>query len=155
MWIWRKKMRENRQILREKRDRENWLTKIGKMRASRQMSREKKTRTSKLMRYKEYVALVEFDASANIFHGEVKNLHDVITFEGESVAELRQAFEDSVEDYLEFCKSIGKEPEKAYSGRLLVRVDPSLHREISLQAAKEDLSINQWVEETLAEAVEE
>jgi predicted HicB family RNase H-like nuclease len=117
--------------------------------------RSKQANEGRLMRYKEYVASVEFDADANIFHGEVKNLHDVITFEGESVAELRQAFQDSVEDYLEFCASTGAKPEKTFSGHFSLRVDPELHRCISLQAEKEDVSLNQWIAEKLEEAVEE
>ncbi len=56
-----------------------------------------------LIEYKGYVGRIEFDNDAGIFHGSVINLRDVITFQGESVVELRQALEDSVEDYLEFC----------------------------------------------------
>ncbi|MBW2595777.1 MAG: type II toxin-antitoxin system HicB family antitoxin, partial [Deltaproteobacteria bacterium] len=52
-----------------------------------------------MMEYKRYFAKVEFDDEANIFHGEIINLRDVITFEGETVKELRKAFHDSVEDY--------------------------------------------------------
>jgi predicted HicB family RNase H-like nuclease len=55
---------------------------------------------------------VEFDDEANIFHGEVINLRDVITFQGESVQEIRQAFQDSVDDYLAFCAERQEEPEK-------------------------------------------
>lgn len=61
------------------------------------------------MEYKGYFARVEFDDEANIFHGEVINFRDVITFEGQSVDELRKAFIDSVEDYLEFCAQPGFE----------------------------------------------
>lgn len=56
-----------------------------------------------MMTYKGYIAMVEYDDAAGIFHGEVVNLRDVITFQGTSVEELRQAFVDSVDDYLEFC----------------------------------------------------
>ena len=77
-----------------------------------------------MMEYKGYFARVEFDDEANIFHGEVINLRDVISFEGESVDELRKAFIDSVEDYLEFCAERGEDPEKPYSGKFLVRVGP-------------------------------
>jgi predicted HicB family RNase H-like nuclease len=76
------------------------------------------------MTYKGYQAHVELDEQAGLFHGEVINTRDVITFQGSSVEELKQAFEDSVDDYLEFCKSRGEEPEKPFSGRFLVRVTP-------------------------------
>ena len=63
-----------------------------------------------MMEYKGYLAQVEFDDEASLFHGEVINIRDVITFQGQSVDELRQAFEDSVEDYLEFCAERGEQP---------------------------------------------
>lgn len=59
------------------------------------------------MEYKGYVARVEFDESANVFHGQVLNTRDVITFEGRSVDELWDEFKNSVEDYLEFCAETG------------------------------------------------
>jgi predicted HicB family RNase H-like nuclease len=77
-----------------------------------------------VMTYKGYEALVQYDEDAEIFHGEVMNLRDVITFQGSSVKELKKAFADSVEDYLAFCKERGEEPEKPYSGQFIVRVDP-------------------------------
>jgi predicted HicB family RNase H-like nuclease len=64
------------------------------------------------MKYKNYEASVTYDEDARIFHGEVLHLRDVITFQGESVNELEQAFHDSVDDYLEFCKERGEKPEK-------------------------------------------
>ena len=73
---------------------------------------------------------------ADIFHGKVINLRDVITFEGETVHELRTAFKDSVEDYLEYCAERGEDPEKPYSGKFLVRVEPELHKTLVIQARK-------------------
>ena len=101
------------------------------------------------MDYKGYVAKVDFDDEANVFHGEVINLRDVITFEGETVNELRQAFHDSVDDYLEFCAERGEEPERPYSGRFVVRVSPELHKTISIEARKRGKSINALVSEAI------
>ena len=67
-----------------------------------------------VMTYKRYEALVQYDEDAEIFHGEVMNLRDVITFQGSSVAELKQAFAASVEDYLAFFKERGEQAEKPY-----------------------------------------
>jgi predicted HicB family RNase H-like nuclease len=106
-----------------------------------------------MMEYKGYFAKVEFDDEANIFHGEVINLRDVVTIEGETVDELRTAFIDSVEDYLAFCKERGEEPEKPYSGKFLVRVEPELHKAFVIQARKNGKSLNTWVNEALLEAV--
>jgi len=102
-----------------------------------------------MMEYKEYFAKVEFDDEDNIFHGEIINLRDVITFDGETVEELRKAFHHSVEDYLEFCAERGENPEKPYSGKFIVRVDPGLHKIIAIQARKTGKSLNAWVNETL------
>jgi len=101
------------------------------------------------MEYKGYLAHVEFDDDANIFHGEVINIRDVITFQGKSVNELRQAFEDSVEDYLAFCAERGEEPEKPFSGRFTVRLSPEQHRKILLAAEKAGKGVDTWVAEVL------
>jgi predicted HicB family RNase H-like nuclease len=106
-----------------------------------------------MMEYRGYIAAVEFDDDAGIFHGEVINLRDVITFEGESVQELRQAFQDSVDDYLAFCSQRGEEPEKPFSGTFTVRVPPQLHRDISRQARLARQSLNSWVSQTLHDRV--
>jgi predicted HicB family RNase H-like nuclease len=82
--------------------------------------------------YKGYIGKVEFDDEASLFHGEVINLRDVITFAGETVQELRQAFQGSVEDYLAFCAERGEEPEKPFSGTFTVRIAPELHRAIAV-----------------------
>ena len=106
-----------------------------------------------MMEYKGYYAKVEFDVEANVFHGEVLNLRDVITFEGETVNELRRAFKDSVDDYLAFCADRGEEPEKPYSGKFLVRVEPELHKRLSIQARKNGKSLNAWVHDALNKVV--
>jgi predicted HicB family RNase H-like nuclease len=105
-----------------------------------------------MMQYKGYIASVEFDDAADIFHGEIINLRDVITFQGKSVEELRTAFQESVEDYLEFCHARNEEPEKPYSGKFSIRISPELHREISLKAKKAKKSLDVWVSETLETA---
>ncbi|MFH2045728.1 MAG: type II toxin-antitoxin system HicB family antitoxin [Pseudomonadota bacterium] len=106
-----------------------------------------------MMEYKGYFGKVEFDDEANVFHGEVINLRDVITFEGETVDELRAAFVDSVEDYLAFCKERGEEPDKPYSGKFLVRVEPELHKTLVIQARKNGKSLNTWVNDALLKVV--
>ncbi len=106
-----------------------------------------------MMEYKGYFAKIEFDDEANIFHGEVINLRDVITFQGETVNKLRKAFQDSVDDYLEFCEERGENPEKPYSGKFVIRVAPELHKTIAIIARKNGISLNTWVQEALHKAV--
>ena len=101
------------------------------------------------MTYKGYQSRVELDEDAGVFHGEVINTRDVITFQGSSVEELKQAFEDSVDDYLEFCASRGEDPEKPFSGKFLVRVSPEMHRQIMAEARQQGKSLNAYVLEKL------
>jgi predicted HicB family RNase H-like nuclease len=90
---------------------------------------------------------------ADIFHGEIINLRDVITFEGETVEELKQAFIDSVEDYLDFCAERSEDPEKSFSGKFVVRVEPELHKIMTIEARKEGKSLNSWVNDALTKAL--
>lgn len=104
------------------------------------------------MTYKGYQGRFEYDPEADLLHGEVLNLSDVVTFQGRSIDELKQALADSVEDYLEFCREQGRPPERPYSGRFNVRIPPELHQRIALQAASHGKSLNHWVADALAEA---
>jgi predicted HicB family RNase H-like nuclease len=106
-----------------------------------------------MMEYKGYLARVEFDDEANLFHGEVINIRDVVTFQGQSVDELRQAFEDSVEDYLAFCAERGEEPNRPFSGQLTVRLSPEQHRRVILAAEKAGKDVERWIAEVLEQAV--
>ncbi len=106
-----------------------------------------------MMEYKGYIGRVEFDDEAGIFHGEVLNTRDVITFQGESVSELTQAFRDSVDDYIAFCEERGESPDKPFSGQFVTRIPPELHRQVNIAAAASGKSLNAWVTEQLQAAV--
>lgn len=106
-----------------------------------------------VMEYDGYVGAIAYDDDEELFHGEVVNIRDVITFQGRSVKELKKALRDSVNFYREQCTKRGKEPEKPVSGKILLRVDPTLHRELLTAAALENKSLNTLVKETLAEYV--
>ena len=102
-----------------------------------------------MLKYKGYTGYAEFDDEAGIFHGEVLDLRDVITFQGKSVEEIDQAFRESVNDYLEFCEERREEPDKPFSGRLMLRLPPHLHRKAYVSARREGKSLNQWIAEKL------
>ena len=108
-----------------------------------------------MMEYKGFVGTVSFDDEADLFHGEVINIRDVVTFQGKSVREIRKAFRDSVEDYLAFCKERGEEPEKPFSGKFMIRMNPETHRQVFLAAKLSGKSINQWTKDVLSQAVEQ
>jgi predicted HicB family RNase H-like nuclease len=104
------------------------------------------------MKYKGYTGVVEFDEESGVLFGHVIGLRDGITFQGDSVAEVTQAFHDSVDDYLEFCAERGESPEKPYSGQFVLRIDPQLHRVMSHAAEERGASLNSLIEERLKEA---
>ncbi len=101
------------------------------------------------MKYKGYTGVVEFDDDVNIFHGEVIGLKDVITFQGESVEELKKAMAESVDYYLEWCKERDKTPEKPFSGKFIVRTNPELHSKAVIAASRLGISLNKYVEKAI------
>ena len=104
------------------------------------------------MEYQGYLSRVEFDDEANIFHGEVINIRDVVTFQGKSVDELRKAFEDSMDDYLAFCAERREKPDQPFSGRFTVRLSPEQHRKVILAAERARKSVDTWIAEVLNQA---
>ena len=97
------------------------------------------------MKYKGYQGHVNYDEDAKLFHGEVVGLRDVITFQGTSVDELEQAFKDSVDEYLDFCKELKRTPEKPFSGKLMLRLPPEIHERAAFQAKRTGVSLNAWI----------
>jgi len=102
-----------------------------------------------MLKYKNYIGHVMFDEEADIFHGEIINTRDVITFQGETVTELKQAFTASIDDYLAFCEERGESPEKPFSGKFNVRLEPELHREAYVAAKAANMSLNTWVTQAI------
>ena len=102
-----------------------------------------------MMQYKGYSGKVEYDDNAGIFHGEVIGLRDVITFQGKTVDEIKHAFRESVDDYLDFCVQLGQAPEKPFTGKFMLRLTPDLHRKIFVAAKQSGESINGWVVDQL------
>jgi len=102
-----------------------------------------------MLKYKEYSGHVEYDDEAKSFHGEVLDTRDVITFQGKSVDEIEQSFRDSIDDYLEFCQERGENPDKPFSGKLVLRMSPELHYKVFVKAVKAGKSVNKWISDTL------
>ncbi len=105
------------------------------------------------MKYKGYIAHVEIDEMAGMLFGKVLGIKDVITFKGNTVAEVEQEFHNSVDDYLEWCIELGEEPDKPFLGKLPFRTTVERHRQIYLAAKKANMSINSWMDDILAKAL--
>lgn len=106
------------------------------------------------MSYKGYQASITFEAEDNVFVGRLAGINDRILFEGESVQELRKAFENAVDDYVETCIARGKEPQKPYSGKMMLRIDPQLHARAALAAELAGISLTKWVEKAMTHEAE-
>jgi predicted HicB family RNase H-like nuclease len=100
--------------------------------------------------YKGFRAKYFLDDRKGIIRGTVLNIRDTITFYGKTVPQVSKAFRDSVDEYLAFCAEEGVEPEKPFSGRILVRMPPSMHRRLSLEAQQRGISINKLIRGKLA-----
>jgi predicted HicB family RNase H-like nuclease len=105
------------------------------------------------MTYQGYTARIDFDERDNIFVGRVLGLRSILGFHGETVKQLRSEFKVAVEDYLADCKEQGISPEKAVSGKLLLRMPPEIHSKALVRAQASGKSLNQWATEALERAV--
>lgn len=106
-----------------------------------------------MLRYKGYTGHVIYDDEAKILHGEVSTLKDVITFQGKTVDEIEQAFIDSIEDYLEWCKELNVEPEKPFSGNIHLRLTPDLHAKLVSEAKYAGISLNNFIDKAIRKSI--
>ncbi len=104
------------------------------------------------MNYKNYAARIEYDAVDKIFVGHIVGIRDIVGFHGSSVDELETAFHEAVDHYLDVCEKIGQKPQKAYSGKLTLRMSPEVHSAVAMAAEIKQQSINQWATTALNQA---
>ena len=104
------------------------------------------------MTYKGYVANIEYSDEDECFIGHIAGFKDRVGFHGESVIKLKKAFQEAIEDYLEVCAAARKEPQRPYSGKLMLRIHPKLHGTIATAAKVSGQSINTWISRALAQA---
>jgi predicted HicB family RNase H-like nuclease len=106
-----------------------------------------------MMEHKGYVSgPIDFDPEDGTFSGTVVGLVDVIHFEGSNAAELLESFRGSIDEYLAICAEKSRSPDKPFSGKMLIRATPELHRKASLRAAREGLSLSAWVAQQISQA---
>lgn len=104
------------------------------------------------MTYKGHTARIEFDERDGIFVGRVLGVRTMISFHGETVAELRASLEAAIDDYLDDCATQGISPEKPVSGKIMLRVPPEVHGAALVAAQASGKSLNQWAVEVLRNA---
>ena len=103
----------------------------------------------KAMKYKDYTAQIEYSDEDKCFIGHIAGISDIIGFHGDNVDALRKAFEEAVDDYLDCCADMGKEPLKPFSGKIMLRVAPEIHARATMLAKAHGLSLNQWAAQRL------
>ena len=107
------------------------------------------------MEHNGFAARVEYSEEDGCFIGHIAGIRDVIGFHGESVAQLRAAFVEAVDDYLATCKKLGNIPNKPYSGQFRLRLAPELHARAAMLAETRGKSLNTWVAEVIEKSVSE
>ena len=106
-----------------------------------------------VLEYKGYHTEIVFNSSTNTVRGKIEGIKDLVDFETDDLSKITEEFHLAVDDYLDFCKEIGKEPDKEYKGTFNVRISPQLHKEIAMHAFKEGISLNAAVENAIKEYV--
>jgi len=104
--------------------------------------------------YKDFIGSVHFSAEDEVFFGKIEGIEDLVSFEGKSVKEIKNAFEAAVEDYIEICGDNDKELEKSYKGSFNVRMPPDLHRKVKRTAVKLGISLNQFIQKAVEDELE-
>lgn len=106
-----------------------------------------------VLKYKDFIASVHFSMEDEVFHGKIKGIGDLIAFEGNTVIDLKNAFEEAVEDYLDICKQIEKDPHKSFKGSFNVRIKPELHKKAAFKSLELGISLNQFVEKAISKLI--
>ena len=102
-----------------------------------------------ILEYKGYYTRLEIDTDTNTLRGKIEGITDFVNFESASIGSVIKDFHDAVDDYLDFCREVGKEPEREYKGVFNVRIAPELHKRIAIRAFKDGKSLNAAVERAI------
>ena len=106
-----------------------------------------------IMSYNNYAAKIEYSDEDGCIIGHIAGIRDIVGFHGDSVSELRQAFEAAVDDYLATCEKLNRSPQRPYSGKVMLRIEPSIHARVAMQAEAQGKSLNAWAQEALLRAI--
>jgi predicted HicB family RNase H-like nuclease len=106
-----------------------------------------------ILKYKEFIGTVHYSTEDNVFFGKIEGIHDLIVFEGTTVNEIQQAFQEAVEDYISLCKQTGKALFKSYRGSFNIRISPDLHRKAVNKSCLLGMTLNQFVKKAIEDEV--
>ncbi len=108
-----------------------------------------------LIEYKGFLGSVHFSPEDEVFFGKIEGIDDLVTFEGESVSQLKKAFAEAVRDYLDLCKAQKKNPEKSFKGSFNIRIPSELHRKAFRKSLRSGMSLNQLVQKAIEKELAE
>ena len=106
-----------------------------------------------ILKHKNFIGSVHFNAEDEIFYGRIEGINDLVTYEGESVKELKSSFKEAVDDYITICKDNNKPVHKSYKGSFNVRISPSLHRKAVEKAQSLNIPLNKLVQKAIENEV--
>ena len=98
-----------------------------------------------ILKYKDYEGTADLDMARQVCRGKILFIDDLVTYEAASPTELQTEFEAAVDDYIDTCATLGREPQKPLRGQFNVRVPPALHKAAALRALADDVSLNDVV----------
>jgi len=107
-----------------------------------------------VLKYKDFIATVKYSEEDEAFIGRIEGINSVVSFEGQSVEELKSAFHEAVESYLDFCNRNGIKLRKSYNGVLNIRIPPAIHNKVAMYAENHGTSINAFIRETIERRLE-
>ena len=108
-----------------------------------------------LLQYKDFIGSVHFSSDDSVFFGKIEGISDLVTFEGDSVKEIKRSFEEAVDDYVLLCEENSRPIQKTYKGSFNIRISPELHRKAVQTSLKRGLSLNQLVHAAIEKEVKE
>ena len=108
-----------------------------------------------ILKYNDFIATVKYSEEDEAFIGRINNINSVVSFEGQSVKELKSAFKEAVDSYLDFCKRKNiPNPQKYYTGVFNVRIDADLHRRAAITAKTNGSTLNAFVKKAIERNLE-
>lgn len=106
-----------------------------------------------VLEYKGYQTKVEYDAESHVLYGKIEGIRDLVNFEADTLQDVERFFHEAVDDYLEFCKEVGKTPDKTYNGQFNIRIPSQLHRELAMRAFRNGETLNKEVQNAIEQYV--
>lgn len=107
-----------------------------------------------VLKYKGFIGSVSFAAEDDVFYGKIEGVNDLITFEGGSVQELKDAFHYMVDEHINDCEAENRPLKKSYSGSFNVRITPKMHQKLAETALRKGVTLNQLLRKAISKELE-